>query len=48
MLKEKSNDVAVKIAMLEKQKVDIETAQKIFASEKKKIEDTLAQDKKTA
>lgn len=46
MLKEKSNDVAVKIAMLEKQKADIETAQKIFASEKKKIEDTLAQDKK--
>lgn len=44
MLKE-SNDVTAKIAMLEKRKADLEEAQKIFASEKKKLEDELAQDK---
>lgn len=45
MLKEKSGDTALKIALLEKQKSDFEAAQKIFAGEKKKLEESLAQGK---
>lgn len=45
MLKEKDNDAAVKMAVLEKQKADLEAAQRIFATEKQKLEDALAKDK---
>ena len=45
MLKEKDNEAAVKMAVLEKQKADLEAAQRIFATEKQKLEDALAKDK---
>ena len=45
MLRAQSSDAAAKIAMLEKQKEDLEEAQKIFAGEKQKLESSLAKER---